>query len=436
MDETSTHPVAPATIRRNDRPHGGQSSGVGILARAAAFGDSLDRLAAGRENPLDLVIEDTLDAVHAVIHGRPMLMFGTNSYLGLNFHPDCIGAAVAAAKRYGTGSTASRVAAGNHRLHTLLEADVAALHGRNDAIVFSTGFMANLGVISALARKEDAIFIDAHCHASIFDACRLSGARVSTFRHNDSRDLDRLFAESEVPGAQTLVVVEGLYSVSGDLGELRGIASVAKRHSAVTVVDEAHALGIYGRHGRGVAEHLDVEDDIDVIVGTFSKSVGVIGGYAVSNAPALRAMRFMARPYLYTASLPLPVVAAAREAIRLIATDSTLRDALWRNARTLHAGVSALGLRLAAPPGPVGCIGMGGVTAGYGFWRALLDRGVYVNMLVPPATPTGEVALRLSVSAAHTAEHIEMAVSAFRDAAASLGVDGDRARTGSGEGAP
>ena len=387
---------------------------------AAAFGESIDRFTTSRDNPLSIVIEDTLDAVHAVIHGRPMLMFGTNSYLGLNFHPDCIGAAVAAAKRYGTGSTASRVAAGNHRLHMLLEADIAALYGRNDAIVFSTGFMANLGVISGLARKEDAIFVDAHCHASIFDACRLSGARISAFRHNDSADLDRLFAESAVPGAQTLVVVEGLYSVSGDVGELKGITAVAKRHDAVIVVDEAHSLGIYGRHGRGVAEHQGVEDDIDVIVGTFSKSVGVIGGYAVSNSPALRALRFMARSYLYTASLPLPVVAAAREAVRLIAADRTLREAVWRNSRSLHAGVTALGMRLAAPPGPVGSIGMGGTIPGYNFWKALLDRDVYVNMLVPPATSSGEVALRFSVSAAHTAEHIETAIGAIRDAAKSL----------------
>ncbi len=429
------HPAGQATrLGRTEPTPRGPSGGAGILARAAAFGDWLDRAASGKDNPLSIVIEDTIDAVHTVIHGRPMLMFGTNSYLGLNFHPDCIGAAVAAAKRYGTGSTASRVAAGNHRLHTLLEADIAGLYGRADATVFSTGFMANLGVISALARREDAIFVDAHCHASIFDACRLAGARVSTFRHNDSRDLDRLFAESEVAGPQTLVIVEGLYSVSGDLGELKGIVAVAKRHGAVIIVDEAHALGIYGSHGRGVTEHLGVEDEIDIIVGTFSKSVGVIGGYAVSSTPALRAMRFMARPYLYTASLPLPVVAAAREAIRLISSETALRETLWRNARSLHAGVSALGMRLTAPPGPVGCISMGGVAAGYGFWKALLDRGVYVNMLVPPATPSGEVALRLSVSAAHTSEQIETAISAFRDTAASLGAG--RARAGAGGGAP
>jgi 8-amino-7-oxononanoate synthase len=347
-----------------------------------------------------------------------MLMFGTNSYLGLNFHPACIGAAVDAAKHYGTGSTASRVAAGNHRLHVALEAEIAAFHRRRDAIVFSTGFMANLGVISALARKEDAIFVDAHCHASIFDACRSCGARVTTFRHNDSADLERLLAASGVSGAQALVVVEGLYSVSGDIGDLHGIVAAARRYGAAIVVDEAHALGIYGRNGRGVAEHLGVEDQIDVIVGTFSKSLGVIGGYAVTDASAFRAMRFMARSYLYTASLPLPVVASAREAVRLIASDRSLRETVWRNAHSLHAGLEAIGLRTVAPPGPVGCIRMNGVNAGYDFWHALLDRGIYVNLLIPPATPGGDVALRFSVSAAHTQEHIDAAIAAFRAAAA------------------
>jgi 8-amino-7-oxononanoate synthase len=420
MEETPEQGTVPATMTRaQDHAQPRRPPAGGILARAAAFAHSVDRRMAGRDNWLNVVIEDTRDAVHAVVGGRPMLMFGTNSYLGLNFHPACVGAAVDAAKHYGTGSTASRVAAGNHRLHVSLEAEIAAFHRRRDAIVFSTGFMANLGVISTLTRKGDAIFLDAHCHASIFDACRSRGARIATFRHNDSDDLERLLAQSEVPGAQTLVVVEGLYSVSGDIGDLRGIVAVARRHGAVIVVDEAHALGIYGRNGRGVAEHLGVEDEIDVIVGTFSKSLGVIGGYAVTDAPAFRAMRFMARSYLYTASLPLPVVASAREAVRLIASDHSLRETVWRNAHRLHAGLEAIGLRMAAAAGPIGCIRMDGGDAGYDFWKALLDRGIYVNLLVPPATPDGDVALRFSVSAAHTPEHIDAAIAAFRAAAAS-----------------
>ena len=389
---------------------------LGLMARAEAFATSLDRLLEGRDNPLGIVIDDTIDCVHAVIKGRNTLMFGTNSYLGLNFHPDCVRAASEAVQRFGTGSTASRVAAGNHRLHVELEAEIAAFHGRDNATIFSTGFMANLGIITALARKGDAIFLDAHCHASIFDACRLSGAQIVTFRHNDASDLQRLFTESTVAGPQTLVIAEGLYSVHGDIGDLANLAAVVKQHGAVFVVDEAHGLGIYGQHGRGVAEHLGVEDAVDVIVGTFSKSVGVIGGYAVGNSAALRALRFMARPYLYTASLPLPIVAAAREALRLIATGTELRERLWRNARMLHQGLTALGWDIYAPAGPVGSIGLPGVSKGRQIWQDLLARGVYVNLLVPPGTPNGEVMLRFSVSAAHRPEHIETAIAAFERA--------------------
>jgi len=389
-----------------------QYSVNGILWRADNLSGALEKLAYGRTNPLSIVIDDVVDAVRAVIDGRSTLMFGTNSYLGLNFHPACIEASVRAARHFGTGSTASRVAAGNHRLHVMLERDIAAFYGRTDAVVFSTGFMANLGVISALARKGDVIFADAHCHASIFDACRLSGAQVETFSHNDSGDLERLFATSKVPGPQTLVVCEGLYSVRGDLGDLNGLTAVARRHGAVVLVDEAHSLGIYGRNGRGIAEHFGVEADVDVIVGTFSKSIGGIGGYAVSSSSALRALRFMSRSYLYTASLPPMIVAAAREAIRLINTQPRLREDLWRNATALHAGLSAIGVQPCAEPGPVGCIRMAGLSAGYQFWKALLDRGIYVNLLLPPSTPDGEVVLRFSVSAAHTPDQIKMAIDA------------------------
>ncbi len=393
---------------------------AGILQRAESFADGVDRLTGGGETPLNLVIEDTLGPVEALIHGKPTLLFGTNNYLGLNHHPECVRVAIETLAHHGTGSTASRVAAGNHADHVKLEEEVAALYGRRYATVFSTGFMANLGVISALAQEGDAIFVDAHSHASIFDACKLSGAGISTFRHNDAKDLDRLFRESKIASARTLVVLEGLYSVWGDVGDLKGIIATATRHGAVVVVDEAHGMGMYGDNGRGVTEMLGLEDMVDVIVGTFSKSVGVIGGFAVTNHFGLRALRYMARAYLYTASLPPAVVASARAAVHLIATKPELREILWRNARALHAGLTEIGLSPCAAAGPVGAIRMPGMMGGYAFWRGLLERGVYVNMLIPPATPDNHVVLRFSVSAAHTPAHIETAIAAFRDVKRSL----------------
>jgi 8-amino-7-oxononanoate synthase len=348
--------------------------------------------------------------VRAVIEGRETLMFGTNSYLGLNFDPSCIAAANEALANFGTGSTASRVASGNQALHVELERLIADLYDRRDAIVFSTGFMANLGTIGGLVREGDAAVLDAHCHASIFDACKLSGAKILTFKHNDAADLARIIAESGIAPSRSLVVVEGLYSVLGDLADLRAISTVTAETGAILLVDEAHSLGLFGAKGRGVAEAQGVEDKVDVIVGTFSKSVGVVGGYCVTNDPAFRALRFAARSYLYTASLPPPVVAAARQALEIIRDDTKRRPVVFRNAEALHRGLTALGLPPLSPPGPVGAVRMPGIKAGLDTWTALLRAGLYVNMLIPPATPNGEVVLRYSVSAAHSLRDIEAAL--------------------------
>ncbi|MDQ0392269.1 aminotransferase class I/II-fold pyridoxal phosphate-dependent enzyme [Labrys monachus] len=383
---------------------------AGIKARSSGFADMFDRSTAGGLTPLDVVIEKVLSPVRAVIEGRETLMFGTNSYLGLNFEPSCIEAATIALADFGTGSTASRVASGNQRLHVELERAVADLYGRRDAIVFSTGFMANVGTIGGLVREGDAAILDAHCHASIFDACKLSGARTLTFRHNDAVDLARVIEASGIAPSRILVIVEGLYSVLGDIADLVSVSAVTQASGALLLVDEAHALGLFGRSGRGVAEAQGVEDKVDVIVGTFSKSVGVVGGYCVTADPAYRALRFAARAYLYTASLPPPVVAAASRALHLIRTDDGPRRTVAANAEALHRGLTALGLPPLAPPGPVGAVRMPGIKAGLDMWRSLLAAGVYVNMLIPPATPNGEVVLRYSVSAAHRPEDIDAAL--------------------------
>lgn len=391
---------------------------IGLVRKIGRFAPAMRRLTRGGVNPFGVCIEEMTSPVEGIVDGRPTLFFGTNSYLGLNFDPRCIDAAAEALKRHGTGATASRVASGNHASHERLEREIAAFYGRRDAVVFSTGFLANLGVIATLAREGDAIFLDQHCHASIFDAAKLSGAVVRTFAHNDAADLDRLFAESTIAPVSTLVVVEGLYSVWGDLADLPAIVATVRRRGGVMLVDEAHSLGTIGPSGRGAAEAMDVEQHVDIIVGTFSKSIGVVGGFCVTNAPELGALRFMSRAFLFTASLPPAVVAAARAAFAIIANEDNARDdgpraTLWRNARMLHAGLAELGLQPTASCGPVGSIRCLGANAGLGAWRALLDRGVYVNLMVPPATPEHEVALRFSVSAAHTEAQIGTALAAF-----------------------
>lgn len=401
MADSSAHPESgPDTVAAT-----GQLTG--IMRRVADFGVTVAGMFGEGDHPGLICIDKLTGPVHAVIDGRPTTLFGTNSYLGLNFDPRCIASAESALKEWGTGSTASRVASGNQHGHVALEQTIAEFYGRPDAIVFSTGFMANLGTICGLAGQGDLILYDSHSHASIIDACRASGATFKPFRHNDPADLDRLLTEAAIPASRTLVVMEGLYSVWGDTGAVKDLATVAKRHGALVLVDEAHGMGLYGPTGRGVAEEQGAEHLVDVIVGTFSKSVGVIGGFCVTSHPALKALRFLARAYLYTASLPPAVVASARTAIGIIGSEPALRAELWRKANRFCHAVEAMGYQLCAPAGPVGSIRMRGKAQGLDTWRELLARGIYVNLLIPPATPGGKVLLRFSVSAAHTDEDID-----------------------------
>jgi 8-amino-7-oxononanoate synthase len=394
----------------------------GILHRAAAFLGLYERTAGIEENPFSVVVDEMLSPVEAIISGNHTTLFGTNSYLGLNFHPDCIAAATETVKKYGTGSTASRVAGGNQALHNRLETYLREWYGAADAVVYSTGFMANLSVVSALAKEGCAVLLDAHCHASLFDACRLSKGKIATFEHNSAADLDRLLRTSDVPGSRTVVIVEGLYSVWGDLCDLKPLLKVAHKHNALIVVDEAHSFGLYGAEGRGLCEELGVEHEVDVIVGTFSKSVGVIGGYSVTRHPQLRALRMMARPYLFTASLPPTIIASAQMAMGLIRNGADLRQKVWANAHTFHSELSGMGYRMTAEACPVGGVRLPHARTGFEFWRELLRRGVYVNILIPPATPGKDTVLRFSLSAAHGPQHIEKGLSVFQSVGKDLGV--------------
>ncbi|MBN8939056.1 MAG: aminotransferase class I/II-fold pyridoxal phosphate-dependent enzyme [Rhizobiales bacterium] len=411
--------MSDSPAQHNTRPEAAAATTQlsGILRRVGMIGDMIDRSVGNADHPLRIQIERFDGPVQAVIDGRPTTLFGTNSYLGLNFDPRCIAAAEQALRQWGTGSTASRVASGNQDGHVALERAIAKFYDRPDAIVFSTGFMANMGTICGLASDGDLILYDSHCHASIIDACRASGATFKPFKHNDPADLERALTEATVPASRILVVLEGLYSVWGDVGDVKGLATVAKQHGALVFVDEAHGLGLYGDNGRGVTEAQDAEHLVDAIVGTFSKSVGVIGGYCVTSHPALRSLRFLARAYLYTASLPPAVVASARTAIEIIGSEPALRADMWRKAERFCLGVEALGYSLCAAPGPVGSIRMRGLVQGMDFWRDLLARGIYVNLLIPPATPGGEVLLRFSVSAAHSDADIDKFLDIMREMA-------------------
>ncbi|MCA9500205.1 MAG: aminotransferase class I/II-fold pyridoxal phosphate-dependent enzyme [Nitrospira sp.] len=366
-------------------------------------------------NPFHITVEKIISPTEAIFNGRKTILVGTNNYLGLTFHPDSILAGQQALAQEGTGTTGSRMANGSFASHKELEKAIADFYGAPYAIVFSTGYQANLGVLSALAGPGDTILIDGDSHASIYDGCRLGGAEIIRFKHNDVTDLEKRLRRLGDRSYRTLIVVEGIYSMLGDRAPLAEIVEVKKRHGATLIVDEAHSLGVLGQHGRGLAEETGVEQDVDCIVGTFSKSLGSTGGFGISFHPEFELIRYTSRPYIFTASPCPSVVASTRATIRVIQAHPELRQQLWTNSRHLYEGLTKSGYILGAEVGPIIAAMIPNKELALAMWQQLLENGIYVNLMIPPATPNGECLLRCSVSAAHTQKQIEKIISAFAD---------------------
>jgi len=302
-------------------------------------------LAAGVEDPFNLVMEQVLSPTRAICNGRDTILLGTYNYMGMTFDPDVIAAGQAAMQDFGAGTTGSRVLNGTFRDHRDVEAALREFYAMDHAMVFSTGYQANLGIISTLAGKGDYIILDIDSHASIWDGCAMGNAEVVPFKHNDVEALEKRL--KRVPeGAGKLVVLEGVYSMMGDVAPLKEMVRISKAHGAMVLVDEAHSMGFIGEHGRGVAEDQGVIDDVDFIIGTFSKSVGTVGGFCVSNHPKFEVMRLVCRPYVFTAALPPSVMASSATSIRKLMHGGNKRAHLWENSRTLHKGLRDLGFEL------------------------------------------------------------------------------------------
>jgi len=372
-------------------------------------------------DPFGVEIERIISPTEGIIHGRHTILAGTNNYLGLTFNPECIGAARRALETEGTGTTGSRMANGSYSGHRRLEEELAAFYGMRDAIVFSTGYLANLGVLAGLTGARDVVLLDADCHASIYDGCRLSGAEVIRFRHNDPADLAKRMRRLGERAADTLVVIESIYSMLGDRAPLKDIVAVKREHGGYLLIDEAHTLGVLGEHGRGLAEEQGLLSDMDFIVGTFSKSLGGTGGFCVSNLPALDLVRYSSRPYVFTASPAPSTIASTRQALAILSAGKDLRARLRENYVRLHSGLAALGYTLAASPSPVIAVVLRERLEALNFWNQLLQRGVYVNVMLPPATPNGVSLIRCSVSAAHTPAQIDQVCAAFAELRATVG---------------
>ena len=321
---------------------------MSILSKFAPLRQTYDSLRSVGQNPFEMVFEDMLSSTEGMYKGRKTILLGTNNYLGLTFDEACIEESVAAVRAHGTGTTGSRIANGSYGTHRLLEKSLAEYFKREHCMVFSTGYQANLGMLSTLAGKGDYLLLDSDSHASIYDGARLGHAEVVRFRHNDPDDLaKRLRRLSSEPGAK-LVVVEGIYSMLGDAAPLKEMAAVKREAGAWLMVDEAHSLGVLGEHGRGLAESAGVEADVDFVVGTFSKSLGSVGGFCVSNIPDFDILRVACRPYMFTASLPPAVMASTIMALRRMQEEPQRRQRLHENAQRLYHGLRKLGF---APTG-------------------------------------------------------------------------------------
>jgi len=394
---------------------------MGLFEKLATIAQGRKALEQLGFDPFNVEIEEILSPTMARIAGHEVLLAGTNNYLGLTFDSRCIEAACSALRTEGTGTTGSRMANGTFSGHRALERELAEFYGCSKAIVFSTGFVANLGVISTLTGPGDILMIDGDCHASIYDGCRMSGADIIRFRHNNAADLEKRLRRLGDRAKNTLIIVEGIYSMLGDRAPLAEIVALKKKYGVWLMVDEAHSMGVLGQMGRGLAEEADCLDDVDFIVGTFSKSLGTIGGFCVSNHPELELVRYASRSYIFTASPSPATIASVRQALQLLASGTDLRERLWRNTHQLYQGLAELGFKLGPEPTPVVAIYMGSKEETLFGWKYLLDHGVYVNLVLPPAAPDGTSLLRCSVSAAHTPEQIERLLTAFKGLTGSIG---------------
>jgi 7-keto-8-aminopelargonate synthetase-like enzyme len=390
-----------------------------LLDKHRGIAERLQRMLALGPNALGVTNERILSPTRAVINGRETILAGTNNYMGITFDADCIAAGKRALDEFGTGTTGSRIANGTYSLHRELEGEIARFLGRKHCIVFTTGYQANLGMLAGLAGPRDTIFLDADSHSSIYDGCTLSGAKLVRFRHNDAADLERRLARMDDDEGGRLVVVEGIYSMLGDRAPLADFIEVKRRHGFQLLVDEAHSFGVLGPNGRGLADEAGLEAECDFIVGTFSKSIGAIGGFGAGDHPLFETLRYAARPYMFTASPSPSMVATATAALRKLAAEPERRDRLRENSRRLHQGFRSLGLDLGCSEvSPVIAVKCADEVSTIAMWNALLAAGVYVNIALPPGTPGKQCLLRCSVSAAHTPADMDRIIELFAEVVA------------------
>lgn len=349
-----------------------------------------------------------------VVDGKKVLNFCSNNYLGLANHPRLVDAAQEAMAKYGVGPGAVRTIAGTMELHIELEERIRRFKKVEDSITFQSGFIANLGVIPALAGKEDFIFSDELNHASIIDGCRLSGAKIMRYAHADPKSLDAVIQENQGNFRRGLVVTDGVFSMDGDYPPLDRLVEIAEKHGLMLMVDDAHGEGVLGEGGRGIVDHFNLHGRVDVEVGTFSKAFGVMGGVVAGNSQIINWLRQRGRPFLFSSAATIPDVAATIAAIDLLEESTELVDLLWQNAKVFKEGMQSLGFDIGGSMTPITPVMLGDAKLAKEFSSALYELGVFAMALGYPTVPEGKARIRVMISAAHSADDLNQALETFQ----------------------
>ncbi len=417
MTAIATRSTPPAPGRDTDTLDTGGT--IALFRKCHRYTTARDYQAAGLY-PYFRAIRECEDTV-VTIDGESKVMMGSNNYLGLTHHPEVLAGAEAALRKYGSGCTGSRFLNGTLDLHDQLEAELADFLGKPSCLVFSTGYQANLGLLSGLVGRGETVFLDKLNHASIVDGARLSFGDVVRYNHGDLEALERKLAQHERrKGA--MIVVDGVFSMEGDICDLPRLVQLAQRYGAALAVDDAHSIGVLGRGGAGTAEHFGLTAETDLIVGTFSKSLASIGGFVAGEESVLHYLKHHCRPLIFTAALPAANTAGVLAALAILRREPQRRAALWANTRRLQEGLRSLGYDIGPTETPIVPVLVGSIADTFLFWRKLFDAGVFTNPVVPPAVAPTQCRLRASLMATHTAQQIDVVLEAFAAIGRELGV--------------
>jgi 8-amino-7-oxononanoate synthase len=393
--------------------------GVQIFEKCRQFVKAKEVQAAGLY-PYFKPISDSEDTA-VVIEGQKRIMLGSNNYLGLTHHPMVLEAASRALSRYGSGCTGSRFLNGTLDLHLQLEHALAEFLGKEECLVFSTGYQANLGLISGLISRGEVVYLDKLDHASIVDGAKMSYGDTLRFQHGDLEGLDRMIERTK--GAKgAMIIVDGVYSMEGDIANVPELARIAKKHGLALTLDDAHSIGVLGPNGEGTAAHFGMTDDVDLIAGTFSKSLASIGGFVAGSENVIHYLKHHSRPLIFTASLPPANTAGVLAALEVMKREPERRTQLWANTRRLHEGMRSLGYDIGETETPIVPVLIGPMETTFVFWRKLFDAGVFTNPVMPPAVPPSQCRLRTSLMATHTFDQIDFCLDQFSRIGKELGV--------------